>query len=657
MPDPPTLPSCERPEVRSPTRTRHFRLIATTPDCSRASPRTTPALLLLPILQALAVATVAYAFALSRSLSPQAHILYWCGELCLVVVPVFLILRYRPEQWALGAAVASTGVCSFTIMLTYQPLYLAFGDEFQHSETLRSILLTGHLFAPNSSLPVSSVYPGLEIATAALVQLTHISTYAAEMAIAGAAHVTTLLLVFAILLTLTRNARASAIGAILYTLNPQYQFIDSYFTYTAFGLLFTFSAILCLLVALQSSDQASRVWSLAAAAFTSACVVSHHVSSYICIAFLALIGGCEFAAGRQKGVRASAWAVLPASLVAVLWTAFVAPDVVGYLAPVGRDLISGLLHHVSTTRPPRSMQGSKLPRLRTTASPSSPRADRYLEYAGTGVLLIMYSFSLLTRARSRHRRRTPATSASNGSPYPPGDSALVIASLLFYFLVAVRVALPDGSQLSSRLYAYALLPVAYVLVTTPAHLLVSRPWTDSKPRLASLRAVGAAALAGIVWAGAVAGGWPPSYARLPGPALAAAWERSADPAVMAASQWAASHLKPHLYFVSDQMTAGIFAGLADETAVSAPTARIFLAATMSPQVVMLLRRYDISLIVVNRIIAEQLPADGNYFTDDPFSRYYASPIPMSDLAKFLTWNGGSIVYNNSQVAIIALSPQ
>ncbi len=45
-------------------------------------------------------------------------------------------------------------------------------DELLHYRTVDNILTTRHLFSPNSLLPVSPYYPGMETVTAVLVQLT-----------------------------------------------------------------------------------------------------------------------------------------------------------------------------------------------------------------------------------------------------------------------------------------------------------------------------------------------------------------------------------------------------------------------------------------------------------------------------------------------------
>lgn len=605
------------------------------------------AVLLVPVVQALSVGAISCSYYLARGGSNMSAPFYWSGQLALLIPAVYVIARYRASAGTLSVCVLSTGLCSFLVMVAYQPLYLSFADEFQHHQTLQSVLSTGHLFAANTALPVSSVYPGLEVVTSGLAQLGHLPAYVAEMCIAGAAHIATLFLVFGILTSMTSSPRWAAIGSLAYTLNPQYQFIDSYFTYTVFGLLFTFAAVLCLVLALRATGRAALIWAVFSAVFGSACVISHHVSSFFCVAFLALILLTERARGRPGALRLAAVAVIPVAVVLALWTAFVAPSVISYLAPVYQDIEAALLHHrVSALPVPRAIPGLRLPRLRSSPVPTSSPSERYLEYLGTVALVLAYSAALVTWVRPGQRK----------AGRPPADGAFVLASLVLYVLVAVRVALPDGSELSSRLYAYALLPVSYVLVQGARRAFSSRAPVHAHPRPSFFRPAGASALAVVIWVGVLAAAWPPSYARLPGPPLAAAWERSTSPAVLAASEWAATHLSHHLYFVSDQMTASVFSGLADETAVSAPAAYIFLASTMSPSTVKLLDRYDISLIIVNRIVDQQLPADGKYFVDDPLDGYYASPIPLPDINKFLKWPGGSVIYDNSQVAIVAVAP-
>ncbi len=44
------------------------------------------------------------------------------------------------------------------------PLHFYLYDEFLHWRTENDVIASGHLFTPNSLLPVSPYYPGLEIA-------------------------------------------------------------------------------------------------------------------------------------------------------------------------------------------------------------------------------------------------------------------------------------------------------------------------------------------------------------------------------------------------------------------------------------------------------------------------------------------------------------
>jgi hypothetical protein len=559
----------------------------------------------------------------------------------MIVPVVFLITVCAIERWTALVLVVSTAVNSFVVMLMYQPLSFAFGDEFQHYETLHGILSSGHLFGSNTDLPVSPKYAALEIIASCVSFITHLSPYVSGMLTAGVTHVVTLVLVFEIVYMVADDDRTALLASVLYTLNPQYQFLDSYFTYTATGLLFAFATVLCVLQALARVDDRSWPWAFAAVACGAVCVVSHHVSSYICLAFLLVIFLRDVACRDRRRARVGASILVPVAVLMVGWTTFVASDVIGYLSPLAGDLIGRL--HAQTTVP--NLTGLRIPRLRASANTAAPSFDRYTEYAGALVLVALYTLALDAGLRSEERGK---------KRWGPVEVPFLVTSLVLYVIILVRLGAPDGSELAARLYAYGMLPVACFIAPSLTGAYRWRQVAHRRRWAVPLRGVVVALLVAGVWAGDVAGGWPPSYARLPGPELAAGWERSADPAVLAASDWAAANLPPYRYFISDEMTAAVFSGIASETEVATPSADVFLAGSMTGRVLSLLQTYDVNYIVLNMIVTRQLPADGAYFTDDPLAGRYASPVPVADVTKFLHWTGGSVVYNNAQVAIVAV---
>ena len=63
------------------------------------------------------------------------------------------------------------------------PQQFVYNDELIHYRVLLSIEQSRHLFTPNSLLPDTADYPGMEIATAAVHQLTGLSLHSVGIAV------------------------------------------------------------------------------------------------------------------------------------------------------------------------------------------------------------------------------------------------------------------------------------------------------------------------------------------------------------------------------------------------------------------------------------------------------------------------------------------
>jgi hypothetical protein len=80
----------------------------------------------------------------------------------------------RLERLALIVIVTSA---FFVVRVIRAPVAFIDHDEFLHWATVNDILGAGRLFLPNSLLPVSPLYPGLELITSALVNLSGLSVF------------------------------------------------------------------------------------------------------------------------------------------------------------------------------------------------------------------------------------------------------------------------------------------------------------------------------------------------------------------------------------------------------------------------------------------------------------------------------------------------
>jgi hypothetical protein len=81
------------------------------------------------------------------------------------------------------------GVALYCVKVLQSPTAFIQFDEFLHVRTAIDILEDGRLFGTNSLLPVSPRYPGLEIATTAIVNLTGLSIFLSGVILLLAARV------------------------------------------------------------------------------------------------------------------------------------------------------------------------------------------------------------------------------------------------------------------------------------------------------------------------------------------------------------------------------------------------------------------------------------------------------------------------------------
>src|SRR5262249_4935082 len=114
---------------------------------------------------------------------------FWLGEAVIFAAPAALVLGRRALADAQAAWLAiALGTATYLVKYLYSPSFFAFPDEFLHLPTLTTLLGSHHLFGVNSALPVSPGYPGLEIVTSGLTDLTGLSVFPAGLIVAGLAH-------------------------------------------------------------------------------------------------------------------------------------------------------------------------------------------------------------------------------------------------------------------------------------------------------------------------------------------------------------------------------------------------------------------------------------------------------------------------------------
>jgi hypothetical protein len=587
----------------------------------------------LGIGMALATFIVAIGFAGSRYSYRWSSDVYWMGQVALYGIPAgFLILRrvvLKAEALAIAFLMPAS---TYLVLECYSPGKFKFLDEFQHVQTAQSILATHHLFHTNTVLPISPQYPGLEIITTSLVSLTHISITAAGLVVAGVAHVLFGLGIYYLVVEASNRPRVAALAVVIYATGYHYQFFDSYFIYQTIALPFLILSLLATVKMLKSRGKVAFVWGVAAVACGAVVAVSHHITSYALIAFLFCFAIAQFLLPRSVRHRGLFWVIVATVAIIAFWELRIATDTFNYIKPVIQSLIGGA---------PKAKPATPI----THGTAGTPgRGDTIAEYAGILFLVGLTVLGLWRVWRARAAMTSPAM------------LAMLIGSLGLFLVFSSRVVSANGAELTGRALTFVLIPVSVVCASAilgPINTFKEVNLERRRKRLrTSVFGLASTGLVIVLAVAGIAGGWPPYYARLPGPFLVDAWERSTDQHNIAASQWVVDELPPDYGIASDIFTEGILSSLGHQ-ADALIVAQLFESPDYTEADREFVRTYQISFVAVDRRITEQTPADGVYFSNDPVG-FYSKPIPKANVSKFDRIPGVSLIFSDGTISIYEL---
>lgn len=622
--------------------------------------RTTPAdrrfLASFCLAQAVCVLVIVGAYALSRQQSHYANKVYWIGAIAFIVLPFVIAARSRVTTAGGAVAALNVAVAALAVRFSYAPGQFRFLDEYQHLGTLSTLLDHNHLFLPNAALPVSPEYPGLEIVVSTVVQVTGLPQAAAAFLVLAVARVLTVLGLYELMRLISGSPKLALLACLVYAAGPHFLFFDAYLTYTAVALPMAVWACVAAVRQLLSPSGAVAVrWAAICLALSAATIVCHHVTSYALTVMLIVI----FADRGRARIHLLTMFVYVAVLA--LWNLVVAKQTVRYFAPVVDQII----------RPPADSAAKQI------VTVGAPKYESYLSQLGAVVLLlvtIVGYLHLTDRIRFwrllRVPRHLPRLSrlwhgAAVERPAPSGAQVLLrtrerlarrillISPVAVVGTIGARAVLSDGAELAGRAWAYVLVP-ASLAVAYGARWAWRVRYRVPRGRL-TVSVAGAVAVAAITAMGITAG-WPPAYARLPGPYLPGAWERSVDQNVVAAGRWAAEHLPPRSYVASDQMLGGVYSGLAgpDGSYLSAFSYAVIGAPAFDDATRQILQANSIGYALVDSRLAQSAPPSGTLFGTDPTGEVRLTPLPAAAVQKFSTDPRSICLYTAGSISVYDL---
>lgn len=591
---------------RSPTTTPVEPAPGTPPDPIRVAA--------VGLAMAVGLMVVALAADQARRGADGAYLLLWAGVLAIFLPAAVHAWRVRSRAETV-VVLALLGLSIYLVKVIHSPLFFTFHDEFSTLRTAGDIDLLGDPFHANPLIPVHPFYPGLELTTDAVASIAGLSTFVSGLLVIGLVRI---LLMVGIFLLFERVAPlpVASFAAVLYAANPNFVFFDSQWAYESFALPLALITLVVIARAPPSQTPGSRATRVLAALLLAVVIVSHPVTSYALLAFLLVWAAIQTWTARRAGgqKRLDIWALWAAGIgILALWGALIAPITGGYLGPVFGKAGAALLDLVAGE--------SGVKRVFSAAGvPRTPVAERALAFAA--VLLALAAIPIgIWQLR---RRLTPLR------------TVLVLAAILYPATLALRLT-QAGTEISDRASEFVFVGVAFIAGV--AAVALRRVSAGARPNLVRPLGIAVLAAAAIMFTGGIVIGWA-RYARLPGPYLVVADPRSVEREGRSAAQWARGRVPERSRVLTDRANSLLMGSIGrldpqGGTIDGFYVPDIITSPAIDPPLREALIKDDLSWLVVDRRLADGLPAVGVYFErDEPLAYRHENPPPEDALLKF-----------------------
>lgn len=581
------------------------------------------------VVCATALLCIAFAYTLARQHQGGATALYWAGMLLLVLPPACQLVRGAPSRRERIGLLLLVGLGLYLVKVFHDPLGFTQHDEFLHWHTTDEILRTGHLFGPNSLLPVSPLYPGLENVTSALASISGLSIFLSGLLVVGVARAVLLLSLFLFLENVSHSSRIAALGAFFYCLNFSFLFFDAQFSYESLALPLT-ALVLYMVARSRREPRSWRSYALIAL-LLFAVVLTHHLTSYALGLFLALwwfVAWCRSGLRRRPGSALIGWAALATLTLALIWLLTVANITIGYLAPTLHSAVTEVLKIATRQTTGRAP-------FQSYAGETFAPWERALSLAAVALIVLSILAGVLLLWQ---RRRKTA-----------GAITLALTALAFPASQLLRLT-RSGSEFASRAPEFFFVGIAFL----EAVVYFDPRW----PRLLR-RGAGPlfAAAVAVLLMGSIFTGTGPTSRLLPGTYRVAADSESIEPEGIGVANWARTHLGPGNHIATDRVDNLLLGSYGEQYPVTnladhVNIAPVFFSTELTPYALSLLKAGHIRYLVVDKRLSEGLPLFGVYFEDgEQDSYHHLKPIDLFSLTKFDYIPGVSKIFDGGDIAV------
>lgn len=587
------------------------------------------------ILVALGILGQAWVGYQGRTTGSPSAIEYYI-TLCLIFLPPTLVIVSRRSTtrskigFALYMAVALLG----TRFMLYPNLFV-YHDEIIHEGNALAIDRTAHLFTVNTLLPVTPYYPGLEISTSAIQQLTGLPLHAAGTAVLLLVRIVMTLSLIRIVEKITGSVLAGSLATAIYATNPQYIFFNSQFSYQSVALPLCFFCIF--VFSIRRKSQGFRAV-IPSASVAMAVAVTHHLTS---LALVMLIWTWFTLAKMKKQPVSQLFALAVVSLLAVgAWTWVARSVVVPYIDGILQNDLAGIINLFGGTLGHTFFADS--------AGDKTPAWEALLSVAS----VLFVSVMLIPALWHMFKKRRLLSAAA---------LVLVISAALYPIVPAGHLAAATG-ETADRSCGFLFVGLGYLFaiwwfpkVSSRRHAKTSRLVFPRPTWLLVLILI-------ICFAGGTVGGSGPDWAYGPGKYLVSADNRSVDQLALQAGYWEGQNLPPNGRVFTDRVNGLIAETFGSqhvltslEDGIKVGSVSVLLLAKPAPSDARVACENHVQFVIADQRLSTSLPHVDAYIDNGEYLfGTRRTPPSLSALTKFDKVAGAERIFDNGAIRIYDL---
>jgi len=539
------------------------------------------------------------------------------------------------------ANVMVAGLGLFMLHVIREPTFFTGHDEYLHWVGARQMMESGKLFTPNVLFPIGPSYPGLEIVSSALVDLSGLSIFVSATIVLLVARTIFIGALFLVYERITSSARVAALGCIFYMGSSTFTFFDTSFSY---GSLAIALLALCLLLDLRVGEAASQVPLRMLMFFVAVLALSmtHHLTSY---ALAGLLSGMFFVEAIRRGRKGAALARLGATafcacLVPYFWSRAMGNPGSNYLGPLFHAGIQEALAIMA-----RGFHSNRQLFVSSDGS-VAPIWERATAFGS--VLLICVGLTLgFFRALSWAGLFAQHELASKGwrSLLEWNNSRLVLLTLVttLYPVSMIFRLTKSAWEIGNRIGPFSFLGVGVVLAICITSLF-------GKGSVSTLRAIAIGAASTVILLGGMISAQGPRIL-VPAHYRVSADEASIEPMNINAALWAKAWLGSGNHFGADRTNSLLLAGFGEQLVSTslqhgADAGTAIVTRTLGPGELFMLRDLGIDYLFEDLRLTTGQAVLGTYFDGGAADDLLDGPPEPTALLKFDSEPGVSRVFDN-----------